>query len=412
MRKTWLVTVREMKASLQRWSYVLFAFGLPLGMGLVSLVILLLNRDVAAPSAPSVPQPERHGIVRPAGTLPDFSSPLFETLPTLYPDETAAAAALAAGEIDGYYLVAADYIESGEVVYITEHYNPLADATGGGPLRLLLLADLLEDPGLAALVAQPLLVHENPLEAIDTPEGESWIVDLLPLLMVVILYMAIVMTAGNLVNAITDEKKNRVLEVLLLSASPRQLIAGKMLAMGLLGLLQLGVWLGVLWCVIRFGGQPLQIPEGFALPAGLVGWMIVYSLLGYAIYGALMAGLGALAPDLKDARSLSFLLQLPLIFAYLAAFFIFEGPGGPLPLVASLFPLTAPVAMMARLVAGEVPLWQPLLAAGLQVITAVLIIYLVARMFRAQVLLSGEAVSAGRYFRTLLSSGSTGRRIG
>jgi hypothetical protein len=68
--------------------------------------------------------------------------------------------------------------------------------------------------------------------------------------------------------------------------------------------------------------------------------------------------------------------------------------------------------MMARLVAGDVPLWQPLLAAGLQVITAVLIIYLVARMFRAQVLLSGEAVSAGRYFRTLLSSGSTGRRIG
>lgn len=116
-----------------------------------------------------------------------------------------------------------------------------------------------------------------------------------------------------------------------------------------------------------------------------------------------MAGLGALAPDVKDARSLSFLLQLPLIIGYLAAFFIFEGPDGPIPLFASLFPLTAPVAMIARLVVGDVPLWQPLLAALLQVLTAVGIVFLVARMFRAQTLLSGEAVSAGRYFRILLT---------
>ena len=403
MRKTWLITLHEIQTSLRRWSYVLFAFALPLLLGLIALVVLLLNRDPAAAPAPAPPEPARQGIVHPAGSPPEFSDLQVEPLLFAFPDEAAAAAALKAGEIDGYYLVAGDYVESGEVIYVTDRFNPLADDVGSGPLHLLLLADLLGDARLATVVAQPLLLNERPLELTGTPGGENWIVDLLPLLVVVTLYMAIVMTAGNLVNAVTDEKKNRVLELLLASASPRQLIAGKMLAMGLLGLLQMGVWLGVLWAVIRFGGQPLQIPEGFTLPAGLIGWIILYSLLGYAIYGALMAGLGALAPDVKDARSLSFLLQLPLIIGYLAAFFIFEGPDGPIPLFASLFPLTAPVAMIARLVVGDVPLWQPLLAALLQVLTAVGIVFLVARMFRAQTLLSGEAVSAGRYFRILLT---------
>lgn len=404
MKKTWLIVIREIKTSLQRRTYLFFAFVLPLLVGLVALILMLRNRESVAAPAPSPAAGVRKGIVRQAGALPDTLNPWGQEVLHPFNDEATAAAALGEGTIDGYYLVAADYIQSGDVLYMTHRFNPLEDNAGSESLAELLLIDLLGNAQLASLVASPLIVTERPLNVSATSGGKSWINDLLPLLTVVILYMTVTMTTGNLVNAVTDEKKNRVLEVLLASASPRQLIGGKMLAMGLLGLLQMVTWIGIFWAVVRFGGQPLQIPPGFSIPTDLLLWMALYSLLAYAIYGGLMAGLGALAPDVKDTRSLSFLLQLPLILGYMAAFFILEAPDAPLTIVVSVFPLTAPPAMIGRLAAGNVPLWQPLLAAVLQLLTGIAIVLLVARMFRAQVLLSGEPVSAGRYFRVLLAA--------
>jgi len=134
----------------------------------------------------------------------------------------------------------------------------------------------------------------------------------------------------------------------------------------------------------------------------LLVWMLVYGLLGFCMYGAQMAGLGALAPDIKDVRSASFIIMLPLILVYVFAFPISAAPHGPLALVLSLFPLTSPIAMIARMAQAAAPLWQALLAAVLQLLTAIMIVRLVARMFRAQHLLSGQPFSLGRYFRALV----------
>ena len=186
------------------------------------------------------------------------------------------------------------------------------------------------------------------------------------------------------------------------SISPQQMLTGKILALGLLGLLQTALWVGVLWAVVTLGGRPLNIPPGFSLPRGLPLWMLVYGLLGYCMYGAQMAGLGALAPDIKDVRSASFIIMLPLILVYVFAFPISAAPHGPLALVLSLFPLTSPIAMISRMAQSAAPLWQALLAAVLQLLTAIWIVRLAAHMFRAQHLLSGQPFSLRRYFRALL----------
>jgi len=192
------------------------------------------------------------------------------------------------------------------------------------------------------------------------------------------------------------------MEVLISSLSPQQMIGGKILALGLLGLLQTALWVGVLWAVIRFGGQPLDIPAGFVVPTELLIWAFIYGLLGYAMYGAQMAGLGALAPDVKDASGASFVVLVPLIIVYVFLTAISSAPDGSLALVLSLFPLTSPVGMIARMTQITVPLWQSVLAAVLQALTAVLIVRLVARLFRAQNLLSGQPFSVKHYLRALL----------
>jgi ABC-2 type transport system permease protein len=116
-----------------------------------------------------------------------------------------------------------------------------------------------------------------------------------------------------------------------------------------------------------------------------------------------MAGLGALAPDVKDTRGPIMLIMSPMLVAYMLNMIIIDEPNGSLALIASLFPLTSPVSMMARLMTTTVPFWQAAGAAALQLLAAVWIIRAVARLFRAQILLSGQPLQTGTFLRALLA---------
>jgi ABC-2 type transport system permease protein len=325
-----------------------------------------------------------------------------------YPDVAAAQAALEAGDIGAYYLVPADYLASGELTYVCLEYQVLSDSSPNHtPMMWVLLVNLFDgDEAAATAAASPLLIDwkQVPRPGAAQAEGvdDSWIAEILPNLMAFLLYMVIILPAGTLMAAVSDEKKNRVMEILLSSLSPVQLIGGKILALGLLGLLQTALWAAVIWIVVSLGGETLSIPPGFSIPSGLLLWCFVYSLLGYGMYGALMAGLGALAPDVKDTRGATMVVLSPLILVYMFLVIIVTRPDSPISVVLSLFPLTSPVGMIARLTATDLPAWQPILAAGLQLLTAILIVQAVARLFRAQTLLSGQPFSLRAYANTLL----------
>jgi ABC-2 type transport system permease protein len=238
--------------------------------------------------------------------------------------------------------------------------------------------------------------------AVEDEAEDAWISELLPNLMALILYMVIIMSSSVLVMAMTDEKKNRVIELLVSSVSTRQLITGKIIAVGILGLMIMLLWLVIIWSVAKFGGQPLAIPENFSLPTALLGWAFIYGMFGFAIYGAQMAGLGALAPDIKDSRSISFVIMIPLIAVYMFLIAIIAKPDGPIAIVLSLFPLTSPVGMITRMTVTDVPTWQAVLAAILQLLGAIVIVRIVIRLFHTQILLSGQPISVKRYFGVLL----------
>jgi ABC-2 type transport system permease protein len=165
--------------------------------------------------------------------------------------------------------------------------------------------------------------------------------------------------------------------------------------------LQVALWVAVVWMTTRFGGQSLSIPPGFELPTQLLVWAFVYFVLGYAMYGGLLAGVGALAPEVKDTKGASVLVMSPLIAVYVFVVLIVTRPDTLLALVISLFPLTAPVGMIARMTVTEVPWWQPVLAAALQMLTVIVIVRSVARLFRAQHMLSGQPFDVNRYLRAL-----------
>ena len=412
MRKTFLVMRAEINATLRRKTFLFFAFVLPIVMGLIAGVAMFVNRDKAPTELPtaadfiamSAEESGKIGYVDASGlilSLPeDISADEFQR----YADEPAADAALTAGAISGYYLIPTDYLHSGDLTYVTPNYQPLSDDVNTHSMEWVLMYNLLdEDAQLATSIWQPLEVEATSLAPpAEEATEESWITDLFPTLMVLILYMVILIPAGVLVSSVTDEKKNRVLEVLMSSISPKQLLNGKIMALGLLGLLEAAVWLGIMWFVIGFGGQALAIPDGFTIPTSLVVWSLVFFMLGYAIYGSQLAAVGALASDVKETRSANLVVMAPMILSYMFMILIFESPNSPVSIALSLFPLTSPIAMIARLVTTDVPFWQPALAALILVVSVIYILRLTARMFRAQILLSGQPFSVRGYYRTLL----------
>lgn len=408
MNKTMLIARTEVRTSLGRKTFVLFAYGLPILIGIISLGFILIRGgqdDSGQEDIPAeIPGQGFVGYVDPAGIIQSIPENVPEDWLLSYPDPETARQALDDGDIEGYYQISQDYVTSGELSYVARTFNPRSPVRTEA-LEWILLFNLAgREEGLATSIWQPFdLTMTSLAPQSEEAAGESFIEEMLPTIMTLILYMVIIMTASILANAVSDEKKNRVMEIVISSASPNQFITGKILAGGFLGLLMIAVWLGVMWMVVSFGGQPLNIPVDFELRTSLLIWVIIYSFLGYAMYGSLMAGLGALSPDIKDARSASMAILSPLILGYLLnILFIQSNPDEPLAVIVSLFPLTAPVTMIIRMTTTTVPLWQSILAALLMVITAFFIIRAVARLFRAQILLSGQAPTVKRFYRSLL----------
>jgi ABC-2 type transport system permease protein len=231
---------------------------------------------------------------------------------------------------------------------------------------------------------------------------EAVVARLVPMLVMLLLYGTILMSSGLMLRSVSEEKKNRVIEVLLLSVHPRQMLAGKTIALGLAGLIQAGAWvaIGGLFAFLA-GGLP-RFPGGVTLSPALLAWFLAFALLGYALYASLYAGAGALLPDWRKSRQATLLIALPALIGFQIGLMTTDHPHGPLAVAASLFPLTAPFVMVKRLVVAGLPRWQPPLSAGLMVLSIPLVVRAVARIFHAQNLLSGQPFSVARYLRALL----------
>jgi ABC-2 type transport system permease protein len=223
------------------------------------------------------------------------------------------------------------------------------------------------------------------------------------MVMVVLFFVFLMTGSGLLLRSVTTEKENRLMEILMVSIAPRQLLIGKIIGLGVVSLLQVVVWLGCGYLMLRLGGNTLRLPEDFTFPAEILAWAIVLFLLGYTLYAALMAGAGALLPRVKESSQAAWVVMWPMFLAYMAAIILgMSRPSHLLMIAMSLFPLTSPLVMIVRITISDVPVWQLVVCVALLVVTVVLVVMAVERMFRAQTLISGQPFSARKYLQALL----------
>ena len=427
MRKTLLVGIYEVVTTLTRRSFLIVTFGLPLVSALIFFIVSSLNPDtrdsitsmsgLASSQGSAATQNKPDGYIDRSGLILSIPSAVPDGELIEFADEAAAQDALNKKSIRGYYLIPLDYLHTGEIIYVRFDYNPLSASEQSGLIEWVLRVNLLGgDVRLANQISDPLDLEVTVLEPPNDRDQDNPLSFFLPYGVTFIYYLIILASASLLLNSITKEKENRMIEIMMLATTPRQLLAGKFMGLGLIGLLQAILWLGTGFVLLRFSGTTFQIPEAYQLPISFLIWGLIFFLLGYAVFASLMAGIGALVPNIREASQVTLIVMAPLLLPLMLISVLVRDPNGGLAVGLSLFPFTAPVTMMMRLSATEVPLWQTLLSIVILVITAILILRIVARVFRTQTLLSGQSLNVRKILDTLkpygkaqLDSGDSGK---
>ncbi len=405
MKKTLLVLKHELKITLLRPSFLIMAIGIPVATFLIFSGVSAYNRrSPGGAGGGGGDSLTVEGYVDAGGVVTHLPAGM-EQLLSAYATEDAARQALSQEEISAYYIIPADYTETGEIVYIRSDFSPLAWEDQSKIMEWVLTVNLLGDENLAMLTRQPMTLEQRSLTTEIQRDEENPLTFFVPYMVTIIFYIVILMSASLLLRSVTTEKENRMIETLLTSVTPLELLQGKIIGLGIAGLVQTIVWVGTGRLLVMFSGQTMNIPDGFDLPPSFLAWGVVFFILGYAVNASLMAGMGALMPNMKEASQATFIVIAPMIVPMFLVNTLIVDAHSAVSVGLSLFPFTSPIAMMTRLTVGGVPFWQPLLACGLLGVTVVVIIRMVARMFHAQTLLSGQPFSAGRYFRALLGRG-------
>lgn len=386
----WSIALREIRVMLRRPSWYLATFVVPLltlGFFLaMSVSFSFMARRLAHDAPLSAAQPA--GYIDQAGILRALP-PEVEGQLIAFDDQASAAAALRSGTIGSFFVIPSDYLSSGTVVRVARQtgFTDIGESDVRA-LRLALRFNLVGDAQVAARLEQPLDVSfERVDERVSAGDSDPFRGPAIALAL--LLSFAIINSSGWLTRAIAEEKENRTIELLLTSVAPAQLMWGKLLGLGAMSLLQLATWAVLGGGLLALGVSALG-GAGLATLSPLVWlWCAVAFVLGFLCFGALLMGLGAVGGSLREAAPVSGLLTLPLFIPLWFGPAFSQQPDGWLPQVLSFFPLTAPVAMVLRLVNGVVPLWQLVLSAALLVLATAVALWITARLFRSTILLSG-----------------------
>jgi ABC-2 type transport system permease protein len=210
-----------------------------------------------------------------------------------------------------------------------------------------------------------------------------------PFVMAMLLYMTVILYAVAVMRAVLEEKNSRVMEVLLSSVTSQQLMTGKVLGVGAVGITQILIWVAMFIGVISpaMAGGALG---GIQIPRPAMLWFGVFYALGYVLYSTLYAALGAMVNSEQEAQQWQTFIMLPLIISVMLMMFIVRQPNSALAFWGSMVPLVAPILMYVRIAVQTPPLWQILVSIALMVATIYGMLVLCGRIYRIGILMYGK----------------------
>lgn len=228
-----------------------------------------------------------------------------------------------------------------------------------------------------------------------------------------VLYMFILIYGQMVMTSIVEEKANRVLELVVSSVRPTELMLGKILGVGLVAVTQIVIWVALLgactaWLVPlmsssaaaadpEVAGALAQLSDsGYLL--SLMGWLLVFFIGGYLFYSSIFAAIGSAVDNIQDASQLTTVPTLPIVLGIVASMAVLNNPQSPLAFWLSVVPFTSPMCMMARIPFG-VALWEILVSVAALYGCILLMVWLCAKIYRVGIFMYGKKPSVVEIIR-------------
>jgi ABC-2 type transport system permease protein len=210
------------------------------------------------------------------------------------------------------------------------------------------------------------------------------------LVLVALLYLALLLYGTLVAQGVVEEKSSRVVEFLLAAATPRQLLAGKVFGLGIVGLVQLAT-VGVVGLVV---GLAVDVLPSLGVATGALAWGLLWYVLGFLLYATVFAAVGALVSRQEAVQSVLMPVTAVLVVAFALGFAVLSrDPTGTVTTVLSLVPVLSPILMPGRLALAVAPFWQVLLALFLTSVTIVLLSRLGGKVYQNSLLRKDSRVT-------------------
>jgi len=319
---------------------------------------------------------------------------------TQYSDVASAKQDLGSGTLSGYLIIPEDYIKTG----IVESYviGKLTDIPKKELSELMvnnLLKDKVDEETLQR-VKDPITFKQFSVETTGEV-SEKGLSDLLedfalPYLTGILLLISIFTSSGYLLQSVAEEKESRIIEILLSSVTAIEMLTGKIVGLGSVGLLQIAIWLSV-------GFAGLIYVFALSINPFLLILSLAYFILGFLLFASMMGAVGAISGSMRESQQLIPIFTFPAIAPIFFMQVLITEPEGTLSMFFSMFPLTSPVAMLIRMGVSDVPLYQIAVSLIILMVSVYFVIIISARLFRVGLLMYGKRPAIGeiiRYMKT------------
>ncbi len=395
---TWVIFAEELRLHVRsRWYAIFTAAVVVLLVVAMFLVPVFLGDGSDKGQAGAVADLGRIGFNDESGLFGDLQG---ATGPRAYASLEAGLYAVAAGEIDAFYVIPKDYLQTGRVEQYAQFEGRIPTDPGSenvfrGLLVRALLGDRL-DPSVTIRVLTP-ADYENFRVGEDgglselTPSAEEVGGILVPLMFAALLGTGLAVGFSYMMQSVAEEKESRLVEVVVTSASPLSIMGGKLLALLTAGLAQAAVWVATAAITIPVMLSGLTGGEDYTISGGLWAVIIGCFIAGYLLTANLAIFVAAIAPSAREAGRLGGWIPVLAFAPFWFTGLLMAQPNG---LVAELFtyiPLFAPTGILLRISAGgDLGAWQIALALAGTVVTSLLVLWVSGKVFRAAILMRGQ----------------------
>lgn len=425
MHKVWVVIRREFVEKVRNKWFVLSTVLGPLVMAAVILVPILMSERGATSRVIRVVDASSDGFgarvveaMRPPAPIGAELVPVTsENVGSVVDSLTTL---VGAKQLDGYLIVTDATVAHGIVEYRGKNVSSLTDME---ILQSVVSQEVLTarlgragvDRAVVAEAQLPVKLETVSIRGGKVTDETGTSAFVLAYAVWIILYMSILLYGVQVMGAVVEEKTSRVIEVLISSLRPMQLLAGKVVGVGAVGLLQLSIWAASALVLFQRRDLLLELVRarsgGFvqagALPAVSIATLVIvlaYFLLGYFLYASMFAAVAAMSNSEAEARQAQMPVVMLLVVPTVLMLGILQQPDGGMAIALSLIPFTAPIAMPVRWAAATVPLGEIVGSVLLLGATLLLVVWISARIYRVGILMYGKRPSPRELWRWVRAS--------